>query len=132
MTEATERFFASLPSRAPVALRNSVLLRPVLTGTLQIDLVEGPTTDHWRVAMAPGQAEVTRADGEADARWTSNPRLFDRLVTGETQALAAVLRNEATLSGNVLLWLMFRRFFPDPPGTRDPRQRARERNGRPR
>ncbi|MFC0008119.1 SCP2 sterol-binding domain-containing protein [Micromonospora siamensis] len=130
MTEATERFFASLATRAPAALRNSELLRPVLTGTLQIDLVEGPVTDHWRVAMSPGRAEVTRADGEADAKWTSSPGLFDRLVKGETQAIAAVIRNEATFSGNVLLWLMFRRFFPDPPGARDPRRAARERTGR--
>ena len=35
-----------------------------------------------------------------------------------------------TYSGNVALFLAFRRFFPDPPGARDPREVAREQVGR--
>jgi hypothetical protein len=41
-----------------------------------------------------------------------------------------VLRNESTFSGNVVLFLAFRRFLPNPPGTRDPREVAREQVGR--
>ena len=40
-----------------------------------------------------------------------------------------MLRNESTFSGNVVLFLAFRRFFPNPPGTRDPREAAREQPG---
>jgi putative sterol carrier protein len=131
VTEATERFFASLPARAPEALRNSPELRDMVTGTIQIDLTADAVTEHWQVRISPGTAQVSRDREHADAHWTSSCQLFDRIVTGETQALAAVARNEATFSGNVLLLLMFRRFFPDPPGTRDPRVVARERAGRP-
>ncbi|MFI7603795.1 SCP2 sterol-binding domain-containing protein [Micromonospora sp. NPDC049366] len=124
MGEATERFFESLPARAPEVLRGLV------SGTLQIDLDTGEQTDHWLVRMRPGAVEVSRNRGPADAIWYSSEDLFDRLVSGRAQGVAAVLRNESTFSGNVVLFLAFRRFFPDPPGTRDPREVARRQTGR--
>jgi hypothetical protein len=124
VTEATERFFESLPARAPDVLRG------LADGTLQIDLNTGDRTEHWLVRMRPGVVQVSRARGPADAIWYSSADLFDRLVSGRAQGIAAVLRNESTFSGNVVLFLAFRRFFPDPPGTRDPREVAREQAGR--
>ncbi len=124
MTEAIERFFESLPARAP-----SVLPGPV-RGTLQIDLSQGNRTEHWRVRIAPRAVEVSRQRGPADAIWYSSEELFDRLVTGRARAVAAVLRNECSFSGDVVLFLAFRRFFPDRPGMRDPREVAREKAGR--
>ncbi|QGN46631.1 hypothetical protein GKC29_07110 [Micromonospora sp. WMMC415] len=124
MTEATERFFESLPARAPE------ILRGLVSGTLQIELSSGNRTEHWRVQMQPGAIEVSRHRGPADAIWYSSEDLFDRLVTGRAQGISAVLRNECTFSGNVVLFLAFRRFFPNPPGTRDPREVAREQAGR--
>ncbi|PZF84301.1 SCP2 sterol-binding domain-containing protein [Micromonospora deserti] len=126
MTEATERFFESLPARAPEVLRGLV------GGTLQIDLSNGNRTEHWLVRMRPGAIDVSRNRGPADAIWYSSQDLFDRLVTGRAQGVSAVLRNESSFSGNVVLFLAFRRFFPNPPDTRDPREVARERAGRPR
>jgi hypothetical protein len=124
VSEATERFFESLPARAPAVLRSPI------TGTLQIDLSTGNRTDHWLIQMRPGEAVVTHARGTADALWHSSADLFERLASGRTQAIAAVLRNESTFSGNVVLFLAFRRFLPNPPGTRDPREVAREQVGR--
>ncbi|MBM0231767.1 SCP2 sterol-binding domain-containing protein [Micromonospora sp. STR1_7] len=124
MTEATERFFESLPARAPTVLRGLV------DGTLQIDLSTDNQTEHWLVRMRPGAIEVSRSRGPADAIWYSSAELFDRLIAGEAQGVAAVLRNESTFSGNVVLFLGFRRFFPNPPGTRDPREVARKAAGR--
>ncbi|MFV2113319.1 SCP2 sterol-binding domain-containing protein [Micromonospora sp. LOL_025] len=124
MTEATERFFESLPARAP-----DVLVSPV-SGTMQIDLAEGGQTVHWLVHLRPGEVEVSRNRGPADAIWYTSADLFDRLVTGRAQAISSVLRNESSFSGDVVLFLLFHRFFPDPPGTRDPRAVAREQAGR--
>ncbi|GAA4570461.1 hypothetical protein GCM10023176_29110 [Micromonospora coerulea] len=124
MGEAIEQFFASLPARAPAVLRGPT------TGAIQLDLTTGNRTDHWLVEMRPGAVRVTHGRGPADAIWNSSADLFERLVTGRAAAMAAVLRNESTYSGNVVLFLDFRRFFPDPPGTRDPRDTARERLGR--
>ncbi|MGC5050234.1 SCP2 sterol-binding domain-containing protein [Micromonospora sp. DT48] len=120
MTKATEQFFATLPARAPEVLRAPV------AGTLRIDLSDGHCTDHWLVRMRPGAAEVDRGPEPSDATWYCGTELFDRLVTGRAQTIAAVLRNESTFRGNVVLLLAFRRFFPSAPSTRDPREVARE------
>ncbi|MET8320987.1 SCP2 sterol-binding domain-containing protein [Micromonospora sp. NPDC005189] len=124
MTETAERFFESLPSRAHDVLGG------LADGTLQIDLGTDHRTEHWLVRMRPGSVRISRERGPADAIWYSSAALFDRLVKGEAQGVAAVLRNESTFSGNVVLFLAFRRFFPDPPGTRDPRDVARRAAGR--
>ncbi|EEP71949.1 hypothetical protein MCAG_02276 [Micromonospora sp. ATCC 39149] len=125
MTETTERFFATLPARAPAVLRSPV------RGTLQLRLTTGDHCEHWRVELAPGSARVTRETGPADAYWYGSIDLFDRLVTGRAHGVASMLRNESTLTGDVVLFLAFRRFFPTRPGTRDPRTVAREQTGRP-
>ncbi|MEU9509068.1 SCP2 sterol-binding domain-containing protein [Micromonospora sp. NPDC048170] len=124
MTEATERFFESLPARAPGVLRSPV------SGTMQIDLSHNNQTTHWLVHLSPGAIDVSRDRGPADAIWYTSEDLFDRLVTGRAQAISSVLRNESSFSGDVVLFLLFRRFFPDPPGTRDPREVARAEAGR--
>ncbi|MFE9954756.1 SCP2 sterol-binding domain-containing protein [Micromonospora sp. NPDC005299] len=120
MGEATERFFASLPARAPAVLRGPT------RGRLQLDLTTGNRTQHWFLELSPGAIRVSREQLPADAVFTVSADLFEELVTGQEAAMAAVLRNEATFSGNVVLFLVFRRFFPDPPGVRDPRETARE------
>lgn len=124
MGEATEQFFASLPARAPAVLCGAT------SGTLQVDLTDGNRTEHWFVHLTPGTARVSRERCSADATFTVSSELFDEMATGREAAVAAVFRNDATFSGNVLLFLLFRRFFPDPPGTRDPREIAREHVGR--
>ncbi|KAB1911495.1 SCP2 sterol-binding domain-containing protein [Micromonospora sp. AMSO31t] len=120
MGEATEQFFASLPARAPAVLRGPT------RGRLQLDLTTGNRTEHWFLEIAPGSVQVTREQLPADAVFTVSADLFEELVTGQEAGMAAVLRNEATFSGNVVLFLVFRRFFPGPPGVRDPRETARE------
>jgi hypothetical protein len=124
MGEAIERFFASLPARAPAVLRGPT------HGRLQLDLTTGDRTEHWFLEMGPGTIRVSREQLPADAVFTVSADLFEGLVTGREAALAAVLRNEATFSGEVVLFLVLRRFFPAPPGVRDPRETAREQAGR--
>ncbi|MEU4566528.1 SCP2 sterol-binding domain-containing protein [Micromonospora sp. NPDC023956] len=122
MGEATEQFFASLPARAVEKLRGPI------DGTLQINLSTGTHVEHWYVVLRDREIRVSREERSADAVWESSADLFDRLVTGNAQAVAALARNETTISGNVLLFLVFRAFLPSPPGTRDPRAVARERH----
>jgi hypothetical protein len=123
--EATEKFFASLPMRAPAVLRGPT------AGLLQIDLTRDNRTEHWYVELGPGTARVTREQHRPpDGTFTVSAELFERLITGREAGVATVLRNEATFGGNVTLFLVMRRFFPDPPGTRDPRATAREHIGR--
>ena len=79
--------------------------------------------------MRPGSVQVSRERGPADAIWYSSAALFDRLITGEAQGVAAVLRNESTFSGNVVLFLAFRRFFPTRPAPATPAKRPAEQPG---
>ncbi|MEH1011946.1 SCP2 sterol-binding domain-containing protein [Micromonospora sp. CPCC 206060] len=120
MTGATVDFFNSIPGKA------QLLLRIPMAGTLRIDLVEGHRTEHWYVTFAPGQAQVSRDEQVADAILTVPTDLFDEFVTGRSRPNAAVLRNDATVSGDIRLFLALRRFFPAAPGVRDPREVARE------
>lgn len=120
MTEVAAEFFNSLPGRAPA------LMRLPVAGTIRLDLVEDRRTEHWYVMVAPGRAEVSRDERPTDAILTMNVPVFDELVTGRTRAIAAVLRNDATFGGDVRLFLALQRFFPAQPGTRDPREVARE------
>lgn len=126
MSEAIEQFFAELPARAPTVLRGPV------NGTLLLHIFDDGRTDHWLVRLRPGQAEVTHGPGPADAIWYGTRNLFERLVNGQAQGISAMLRGESNLIGNVLLYLAFRRFWGTRPGTRDPRDVAREQAGKPR
>ena len=120
MTEAIDTFFASLP-----VLAKRMLPGPT-GGVLRVDLVEPGRTEHWYLTLAPRSVTVAREGDHEDAVFATNPQLFDRLVRGEAQVTAAVFRNEASYAGSGVLILAFRRFFPDPPGTRDPREAVRE------
>lgn len=123
MSQRIEQFFASVPARA------STILRGPVVGAIQIDLTRGNETTHWFVRMKPCTAEVSRSRGPAEATWNSSEELFERLITGHTQAIAALLRNESTFTGNVVLFLAFRLFFPDQPGAHHPREVAGEQTG---
>ncbi|MEV0426549.1 hypothetical protein [Micromonospora sp. NPDC050495] len=120
MPESIDRFFDRLPSLAPAILRGPT------NGIMRIDLDVGHRTEHWLVAMGPGTAAVSRGNAEADAVWQSDMDLFADLVAGRSQGIAAVLRNDATISGELSLFLAFRRFFPEPAGSQDPRGVGRQ------
>nr|WP_240955448.1 SCP2 sterol-binding domain-containing protein [Micromonospora sp. HNM0581] len=109
-----------MPARAPEVLRSPA------TGTLRIDLSDGQRTEHWLIRIRPGVVEVDQGMEHSDATWYCSEDLFDRLIVGRVHAISALFRNDTAFSGDVVLFLAFRRFFPSPPGTRDPREVARE------
>ena len=116
MVDATTRFFEDLDRRGfePVLVKTS--------GTLRFDLHEGPQTTHWLLQIDRGNLEVSREDREADTVVGTAPRLFDELVTGEENAIAALLRGDMTVSGDLRLMLQVERVFPGPPDSRGPRR----------
>lgn len=54
-------------------------------------------------------------------------QFFDKVTRGEANPIAALLRNEITVQGNLLLFHYFQRLLPGPPGAHDPRELVRER-----
>ncbi|MBU8855853.1 MULTISPECIES: SCP2 sterol-binding domain-containing protein [unclassified Micromonospora] len=115
MEALLEQFFSTLQARTPQGLRSPV------DGVLRVDLYTGSHTEHWLVTLRAGNPVAGRGYAEADTVWRSDAALFEKLVTGESQPIAALLRNDATLSGDVTVFLAFQRFFPPSPQARDPR-----------
>jgi hypothetical protein len=84
-------------------------------GTLRFDVVRGDTTSSWFVRIDHGDVEVSREDGAADAVARVEEPLFDDIVTGRANAVAAALRGEMAFDGSPQLLTIFQRLFPGPP-----------------
>lgn len=112
----TEAFFDELAERGHEPLMGDV------TGSMRFDLSEGRETRRWLVALERGVVSVSRRNVRADCIVRADRALFDRLVTGRANAMAAVLRGEIQPEGDVELLVFFQRLFPAP---RRPRRRRR-------
>ena len=108
-SDATEAFFAELAERGSEPLLGAV------QGKLRFDLRSGKRTEHWRVAVKRGAVSVSRGDGAADAVVMADREMFSKLVTGEANATAAILRGTVIVTGATELLVRFQRIFPAPP-----------------
>jgi len=108
MTDATTEFFSALGQRGHEPLLERV------TGTLRFDLVQGERTDHHFVTITKGDVAVSDATTEADCVVQADKALFDRMVSGEQNVMAAALRGALDFRGNAALLLSFQRLFSGP------------------
>jgi putative sterol carrier protein len=108
MSDPTEEFFAELDSRG-----HEPMLRKA-TGTLRFDLVDGTNESSWFVAVKKGDVSVSHAKGQADCVMTADRHLFNAIVRGETNAMAAILRGEISVQGDPELLVLFQRVFAGP------------------
>jgi putative sterol carrier protein len=109
MSEATREFFESLAAREHEPLLGRV------SGTLRVDLRAREGLERWFVRMSEGEVAVSHRRAKADCVVTMDEALFDRIVTGEANAIAATLRGEIELEGQPGVVLAFQRLFPGPP-----------------
>ena len=86
------------------------------SGTLAIDLRGGSQPDRWTMTVDKGMISVARGETEADATITVDRSLFEQMLQGHANAMAAVLRGAATISGDLELLLSIQRIFPGPDG----------------
>lgn len=116
MADAITEFFEDLNRREfePLLAKTS--------GTVRFDLHEGPQTTHWLLAIDQGRLRVSQEDHEAGAVFSAEPRLFADLVTGREDGIAAMLRGDLLVSGDLSLAIPVERLFPTPPDTRGPRR----------
>jgi putative sterol carrier protein len=114
-TDPTERFFAELAGRG-----HEPLLRKA-TGATRIDVVDGRRTRRWLVAVDSGDISVTRGNGDATCVLRAEKAVFDKIVSGRMNAVAAVLRGDVTVNGDWRLLVRMQRLFPG----RRPRRAAR-------
>ncbi|GAB3859679.1 hypothetical protein GCM10029963_61300 [Micromonospora andamanensis] len=86
MADAITRFFEDLDQQGYEPLLAK------MSGALRFDLHEGPQTTHWLMRIDRGSIQVSREDMEADTVVGTSPALFEELVTGRENGLAALLR----------------------------------------
>jgi putative sterol carrier protein len=113
MTDATKEFFDKLARRGHEPLLAKV------SATLRFDLADGKRTDHWLVALHKGDVAVTRENIEADCVVRTDKALFNRMLTGEVNAMAALLRGSVGVEGNIQLLVLFQRLLPGREATGD-------------
>ena len=116
MTDPTTEFFHGLRAR-----RREPLVKAA-TATVRFDIAQGGRTDRWCVRIDKGDLTVSTGDTDAECVIRAERTVFDRIATGEMNALAALLRGELTLEGEPDLLVLCQRLFPGPPrkGDREP------------
>jgi ubiquinone biosynthesis protein UbiJ len=108
---ATSEFFSHLGDRGPFPLLSRT------TGSVRVDVVDGPRTEHWTISIDRGDVGVTRgAVGDADCSVRADRACFERLLAGRENGMAAVLRGAVSCTGDAELLVQFHRLFPGPPG----------------
>ena len=110
--DPTVDFFAALKSRG-----QEPLLRKA-SGTLRFDIADGKRTERWFVELKKGDIAVSRRNARADCVVSTDRALFGRIASGEANALAALLREEVNVEGDINLLVLFQRLLPGPPRAR--------------
>lgn len=112
---ATEEFFKQL--QGPQSM-----LSDRVDATMRIDVdVGGAHTQHWYLEMKRGEVRTTRDNRDADCVLRGTREVFDRITSGESGLVAALVRNDLVISGEVRLFTVLRKLVPSPPGATDPR-----------
>jgi len=109
MTATTPaEFFARLAERGHEPLLHAA------SGTVRFDLLDGDRVERWLVLIERGAVSVTRKRAKADCLVTMDRRLFEDIVGGRANTMAAFLRGLIGLEGDPQLLLAFQRLFPGP------------------
>jgi putative sterol carrier protein len=115
----TEEFFTALAEHEREPLLKS------RSGTLRFDITNGRQIEHWHLVLTEGDVAVSKRNVAADAVVRVGRDLFDGMVTGRVNAIAATLRGVLVPEGDLGLVILFQRLFPGPPrSNRKPRTRA--------
>ncbi len=107
MTDRTAEFFDRLGSQ-PQPLLSQV------KATMRFDLDDRNATKHWYVTIDKGKVDVSVHNSDADTVLQIHRSLFERMVTGEANALTATLRGQIGLEGDPKLMVAFQRLLPGP------------------
>jgi putative sterol carrier protein len=82
------------------------------SGTVCVELTDGTSTETWLVTIDRGDLTVFQGTANADCTLRASKELFEQVVTGEVNAVAAVLRGAIGVEGDSELLVLFQRLFP--------------------
>jgi len=121
MADTIKEFFEELVDRGHQPLLAKV------RGTVRFDLVGGDgAADNWLVAVDHGDLTISQDKAAADCTIRADKALFERLIQGEENAIAATLRGALVCNGDVELLFAIQRLFPGPPSQRQATGEAME------
>ena len=104
--DATEVFFNDLSQR-----RHDPLLEQI-TGSFCFDLTQGDQSNFYQLTVTKGDMVVSHERGQPDCMIKADRSLFNRIILGESNELAAAMRGDLTIQGDpALIVLLFRRLF---------------------
>jgi len=89
-----------------------------VSGTIRFEIVNGKHTERWLVSIDKGDVSVSRKNVRADCTFHADKAVFERLASGEMNAMAAFLRGDIVLDGDSELLVPFQRLLPGPPRRR--------------
>jgi hypothetical protein len=107
--DPTAQFFHRLRSRVYEPLVREVV------AVVRFDLLHDGQTERWYLIINNGEITVSTADVEADCIIAADRTLFNGIVSGRVNPMAALLRGELTALGEPDLLVLCRRIFPGPP-----------------
>lgn len=112
--DAVERFFEGLADRDVGGLLHDV------RGRIRFDVDGDGGAESWVLRADDGDLVVERGPGDADCTIAGDRTVFDELVAGRANPMAAVLRGALRCHGDLQLLFPIQRIFPDPPPGWDP------------
>jgi putative sterol carrier protein len=112
MADAVERFFEGLAGRGhEPALAHA-------SGTIRFEIVDGKRAHRVLVSVHRGNVTVSRRADAADCVVRMDRPLLERIVRGQQNATAALLRGAVQVEGDVSLLVLFQKLLPGPSGSR--------------
>lgn len=105
MTDTMGRFFDGLGRRG---------FEPILadiTATARFDIADDDGVDTWRVMIDKGHLAAAHGGMDADCVMSADRTIFDGIVDGRVNPLAALLRGELDVSGDPELLVACQRLF---------------------
>ncbi len=110
--DPTAAFFEKLAGRT-----HEPLLRKA-SGSTRFDIVDGRRTRRWLVTIDGRTIAVTPGAADADCVVRADRAVFERLVSGRSNAVAAVLRGDLQIEGDWRKLVLMQRLFPGPAASR--------------
>jgi putative sterol carrier protein len=91
-------------------------------GTLLFEIADTEPIERWLVTVDNGDVSVERgAHAKAPTCVVRGTRaVLEGIAKGELNAMAAVLRGDLVIDGDLQLLMLVQRVFPGPPGTMHP------------
>ena len=108
MADPTAKFFEELAQRG----REPLLAKA--KGTIRFEIAQGKQKRTWIVDIDRGDVSVARRNASADSTVRVDGALFDKLVTGQANAMAEVLRGRLAVEGDLDCVILFQRLFARP------------------